>query len=69
VASFQLDADESLLSSVGGVIPECWDVHEDEGYLDALHPEDVFWGDLDPQATRRALAQAGHLGLDACASS
>jgi pimeloyl-ACP methyl ester carboxylesterase len=64
VAAFQLDVGETLLSSVGGVIPDWWDVHEEEGYLDVLHPEDVFWGDLTPQATRKAVAQAGHLGLE-----
>jgi pimeloyl-ACP methyl ester carboxylesterase len=64
VAAFQLDAGESLLSAVGGAGPDWWDAHEDEGYLDALHPEDVFWGDLTPQATRKAVAQAGHLGLE-----
>jgi pimeloyl-ACP methyl ester carboxylesterase len=64
VAAFQLDVGDSLLSSVGGVGPDWWDVHEDEGYLDVLHPEDVFWGDLTPQATKKAVAQAGHLGLE-----
>jgi hypothetical protein len=54
VAAFELDVGETLLSSVGGVIPDWWDIHEEEGYLDALHPEDVFWGDLTPQATRKA---------------
>ena len=63
VAAFQLDVGETLLSSVGGVIPDWWDIHEEEGYLDALHPEDIFWGDLTPQATKKAVAQAGHLGL------
>jgi hypothetical protein len=64
VAAFQLDVGETLLSAVGGVIPDWWDIHEEEGYLDALHPEDVFWGDLTPHATRKAVAQAGHLGLE-----
>jgi pimeloyl-ACP methyl ester carboxylesterase len=64
VAAFQLDVGDTLLSSVGGVIPDWWDVHEDEGYLDALHPEDVFWGDLTPEATKRSVALAGHLGLE-----
>jgi pimeloyl-ACP methyl ester carboxylesterase len=64
VAGFQLDVGDTLFSSVGGVMPDWWDVHEDEGYLDALRPEDVFWGDLTPQATKRSVALAGHLGLE-----
>lgn len=64
VASFQLDVGESLLSSVGGVVPDWWDVHEEEGYIDALRPDEIFWGDLGPRATATALAQAGHLGLN-----
>jgi pimeloyl-ACP methyl ester carboxylesterase len=64
VAAFQLDVGDTLLSSVGGVVPDWWDVHEEEGYLDAVHPEDLFWGDLTPQATKKSIAQAGHLGLE-----
>ena len=64
VAAFQLDAGETLLSSVGGAGPDWWDVHEEEGYLDARHPEEVFWGDLTPRALGKAVARAGHLGLE-----
>ncbi|GAA3732753.1 pimeloyl-ACP methyl ester carboxylesterase [Spinactinospora alkalitolerans] len=63
LCSFQLDAGESLLGSVGGTPPEWWDVHEADGYVDALDPAAVFYGDVAPETARAAIGALGHQSL------
>lgn len=60
LASFQLDVGDSLVGATGGRTPEWQEVHEAEGYLDALRPEEVFFGDVDGATTRAAVARLGH---------
>jgi pimeloyl-ACP methyl ester carboxylesterase len=60
LASFQLDVGDSLVGATGGKTPEWQDVHEAEGYLDPLRPEEVFFGDVDEATTRAAVARLGH---------
>ncbi|OZM79168.1 alpha/beta hydrolase [Pseudonocardia sp. MH-G8] len=63
LAAFQLDVGESLLGAAGGERPDWWDVHEAEGYLNALRPEEVFYGDVDEATARSAIALLGHQSL------
>ncbi|WP_219417275.1 alpha/beta hydrolase [Pseudonocardia nigra] len=65
LCAFQLEIGDSLLSSVGGRPPEWWDVHEAEGYVDALRPREIFYGDVDEAAADAAIAQLGHQSLAA----
>jgi pimeloyl-ACP methyl ester carboxylesterase len=60
LTSFQLDVGDSLLGAIGGKHPDWWDVHEAEGYFDALRPEEVFFGDVGEAATQTAVARLGH---------
>ncbi|WP_433289907.1 alpha/beta hydrolase [Pseudonocardia sp. CA-142604] len=60
LASFQLDVGDSLFSAAGGKNVDWWDVHEAEGYFDALRPEEVFFADVDEAATQAAVARLGH---------
>jgi pimeloyl-ACP methyl ester carboxylesterase len=60
LTSFQLDVGESLLGAAGGKHLGWWDVHEAEGYLDPLRPEEVFFGDVDEATARAAAARLGH---------
>ncbi|GAA0401869.1 alpha/beta hydrolase [Microbispora corallina] len=62
LAAFQLDAGESLLSSVGGVPAEWWKIHPDAGageYMEANNPVEVFYGDVEPEIGRQAAARLG----------
>jgi len=63
LCAFQLDVGESLLSAVGGTPPDWWQVHEPDGYLDALRPEEIFYADLDPTTVREAITQLSHQSL------
>lgn len=37
-------------------LPDWWEMHAEEGYMDALRGEEIFYGDLDP-ATGAAYAE------------
>jgi pimeloyl-ACP methyl ester carboxylesterase len=65
LASFQLGVGDSLLGSTGGRHGDWWDVHEAEGYVDALRPAEVFFGDVDEATARAAAARLGHQSLPA----
>jgi len=65
LCAFQLDIGESLLGSVGGDAPDWWDVHESDGYVDALRPAEVFYGDVDADTVRGAIPQLSHQSLAA----
>ena len=60
VTAFQLDVGESLLSSIGGVPPPWWKVHQ-RGDVDhcvsPMTPRDVFYGDVDPALAERAVSR------------
>jgi pimeloyl-ACP methyl ester carboxylesterase len=63
LAAFQLDVGESLLSAVGGSPAPWWKIHPESGpgeYLEALDPQNVFYGDVDPDVARRAVARLGY---------
>jgi pimeloyl-ACP methyl ester carboxylesterase len=66
LTSYQLDAGESLLSSIGGS-PLSWvQRHQQEGigdYIEAMTPVDVFYGDVDAATARQAVAQLGYQSL------
>lgn len=65
LCAFQMEAGDSLLSSVGGTPPPWWEVHEEEGYIVPLTPEQVFYGDVEPELRRRAVARIGLQSLAA----
>jgi pimeloyl-ACP methyl ester carboxylesterase len=66
LTAYQLDAGESLLSSVGGS-PASWvKMHRQEGigdYIEAMTPVDVFYGDVDAATARQAVSQLGYQSL------
>jgi pimeloyl-ACP methyl ester carboxylesterase len=60
VTAFQLDAGESLFSSVGGVPASWWKIHQQEGlgdYVSPMTPLDIFYGDVDPAVAEQAVSQ------------
>ncbi|MGH3857734.1 MAG: alpha/beta hydrolase [Pseudonocardiaceae bacterium] len=63
LCAFQLDVGESLLSATGGTPPDWWQMHESDGYIDALRPEEIFYTDLDPSTAREASTQLSHQSL------
>jgi pimeloyl-ACP methyl ester carboxylesterase len=63
LCAFQLDAGESLLGAAGGEGPEWWEVHEARGYIKALRPREIFYGDLDAEAAAAAIARLGYQSL------
>jgi pimeloyl-ACP methyl ester carboxylesterase len=63
--AWQLDVGESMLSNRGGVYPPHWGMHEDEGYVEMLGAEEVFYNDLDPGAAKSAAADLGPHSLKA----
>jgi pimeloyl-ACP methyl ester carboxylesterase len=65
LCGFQLDIGESLIEAVGGAPPSWWDVHETEGFVDPLRPAELLYADVDPGATRGAVARLGHQALAA----
>lgn len=59
LASFQLDAGESLFSSVGSEPAPWWKIHQQEGlgdYVEPMTPLDVFYGDVDPAIAEEAVS-------------
>ncbi|RKR86496.1 alpha/beta hydrolase family protein [Micromonospora pisi] len=62
LAAFQIEVGESLLSSAGGSPAPWWKIHHAgaDGYVEAMNPEDVFYGDVDPDIARQAVAQLGY---------
>jgi hypothetical protein len=63
LTAFQLDAGESLLSSVGGSPAPWLKIHQGEGvgdYSEVIDPLDIFYGDVDPVIAARAVSQLGY---------
>src|SRR5206468_1772175 len=56
---------ESLASTVGGAPPPWWDVHGEAGYVDALRPAEIFYGDVDAATATAAAERLGHQSLTA----
>ncbi|MCW2903315.1 MAG: hypothetical protein JWO67_5580 [Streptosporangiaceae bacterium] len=63
LCAFQLDVGESLLGAAGGRRPEWWGVHEAQGYIEALCPREIFYGDLEAEAASAATARLGYQSL------
>ncbi|GAA1295397.1 alpha/beta hydrolase [Pseudonocardia aurantiaca] len=63
LCAFQLDIGESLASAAGGTLPDWWDVHAAEGYVDAQRPLEVFYSDVDEAVARDAIMRLGHQSL------
>ncbi|RAY15577.1 alpha/beta hydrolase [Actinomadura craniellae] len=63
LAAFQLDEGESLLGVVGGTPPDWWDVHD--GHVDVRRPEEIFYGDVDPDTAAASVARLAHQSLPA----
>jgi pimeloyl-ACP methyl ester carboxylesterase len=65
LAAHQLDAGESLASSMGALPP--WvKRHQQEGidgYIEAMTPVDVFYGDVDAATARQAVSHLGYQSL------
>jgi hypothetical protein len=63
LAAFQLDVGESLLSGIGGSPAPWWNIRKRDGiagYIEAMTPVDVFYGDVDPEVAQQAAAQLGY---------
>ncbi|MFC4943544.1 alpha/beta hydrolase [Pseudonocardia sp. GCM10023141] len=67
VCAFQLDVGESLAAAVGGSAPDWWDMHEEQGYVDTLRPEEIFYGGVDAATVADAIGKLRHQGLAAFA--
>lgn len=65
LCAFQLDVGESVATAMNGPPPEWQDLHPDQGYVDALRPEQIFYADVDPDIATGAIAQLTHHGLGA----
>jgi pimeloyl-ACP methyl ester carboxylesterase len=65
LCAFQLDVGDSLASTVGGEPPDWWDMHPDEGYVDALRPAEIFYADVDVITTATSIGRLGHQSLTA----
>ncbi|MDX3076644.1 alpha/beta hydrolase [Streptomyces sp. NPDC088354] len=62
LAAFQLDAGDSLLSSVGGSPAPWWEFHRQEGvgdFLTVSGPVDVLYGDVDGGVAEKAAVALG----------
>ena len=55
LAAFQIDVGESVLEACGGEPPDWWDINGD-GVM-PLRPHQVFYADLAPEDSARAIAQ------------
>jgi pimeloyl-ACP methyl ester carboxylesterase len=63
LAAFLIDAGMSLAGALGGGMPDWWDVHEKEGYVAALRPEEVFYNDLDVATAKNSAERLTHQAL------
>jgi hypothetical protein len=61
--AFNLDAGESVLSIVGGTYRPHWIVDEGAGTVRIRDAESVLYGDMEPDAARRAAAALGAQSL------
>lgn len=62
LCAFQLDVGMSLYSAVGGSAG-WWDVHADEGYVDARRPREFLYHDVDEGTACAAIGRLGHQAL------
>ena len=65
LCSFQLDVGESLTSAAGGVLPEWWEVHEEQDHVVATDPRERFYTDVDAATADAAVARLGRQSLTA----
>ncbi|MEV4241596.1 alpha/beta hydrolase [Nocardia sp. NPDC049737] len=64
VAAFVLDVGQPAAAvAAGGGVPEWWDVHPDEGYVDARRAEEIFYGDLPAPSATEYAARLTHQSL------
>lgn len=63
--SFLLDVGESMLANAGGGYPPQWGVHEQDGFIEACHPERALYNDLPPERAAAAVAELGPQSLRA----
>lgn len=59
LAALPLDAGESLSRIVGRQVPEWWDLHRQDGFVDVVGPE-VFYTDCPPDVARDAISRLSH---------
>ncbi|RAY15578.1 alpha/beta hydrolase [Actinomadura craniellae] len=64
LAAFQLDEGESLLDAVGGPTPDWVEDHGDHTGPPP-HPEEVFYGDVDPETAAASVARLTNQSLPA----
>lgn len=57
VTSFQLDVDDSLMSSIGGWAPDWWLFDHDAGTMSVDRPVAAFFHDVDDETARWATAR------------
>lgn len=60
-----LDAGRSMASALRESWPDWWDVHADEGYVDALRVREMAYHDVAPAVADDAAARLGHQSLAA----
>lgn len=65
LGGFQLEVGDSALSSMAADPPAYLEVHEKDGYFTVRRPQEIFYGDVDPELAREAVAK---LGLQSLAS-
>jgi pimeloyl-ACP methyl ester carboxylesterase len=62
VAAFVLDVGQAPATALGEP-PDWWDVHADEGYMDALRAEETFYSDLAPAEAAAFTSRLTHQSL------
>jgi pimeloyl-ACP methyl ester carboxylesterase len=63
IAAFVLDVGQAPATLFGDNIPDWWDVHPEAGYADALRPQQVFYGDVDPETAAACARRLTHQSL------
>ena len=65
LAAFVLDVGQSLTSAFTDGAPDWWDLHPEEGYVDALRPKEIFYHDVEPATAAKCGALLAHHSLAA----
>lgn len=68
LAAFQLDAGDSLLSSVGGTPAPWWKIHNRENgdkYVEPMNPVEIFYNDVDADIAQDAVSRLGYTSYPA----
>ncbi|MDN3460756.1 alpha/beta hydrolase [Rhodococcus sp. APC 3903] len=66
IAAWVLDSGQSAAAAVAEErgLPDWWDVHPEDGYMDALRPAQIFYNDVDPALATQYIARLNHQSLE-----